>query len=170
MWKHLSSLASSCSFFVFPFFSFTLVIFSLLLDRKIRHFLDSSRGGKRMTQSSEHCCPSGKKFQIFISSIIIVFMPRVCACTRALSHVLLFATSWAVAHQAPLSMGFFRQEYWHGLSFPPPGESSQPRNQNLILLLQFTQIFKQSSSKIFSWPLGSDGWSFPLGFILFGSC
>ena len=28
----------------------------------------------------------------------------------------------AVAHQAPLSMGFFRQEYWHGLSFPPPGD------------------------------------------------
>ena len=26
-----------------------------------------------------------------------------------------------VAHQAPLSMGFFRQEYWDGLSFPPPG-------------------------------------------------
>ena len=29
---------------------------------------------------------------------------------------------WAVAHQAPLSMGFSRQEYWSGLSFPSPGE------------------------------------------------
>ena len=28
-------------------------------------------------------------------------------------------TSWAVAHQAPLSMGFHRQEYWSGLPFPP---------------------------------------------------
>ena len=37
------------------------------------------------------------------------------------SHVWLFATTWTVAHQAPLSMGFFRQEYWSGLSFPPPG-------------------------------------------------
>ena len=38
------------------------------------------------------------------------------------SHVQLFATSWTVAHQAPLSMGFFRQESWNGLSFPPPGD------------------------------------------------
>ena len=35
------------------------------------------------------------------------------------SHVLLFAT---VAHQAPLSMGFSRQEYWSGLPCPPPGD------------------------------------------------
>ena len=32
-----------------------------------------------------------------------------------------FVTPWAVAHQAPLSMGFSRQEYWSRLSFPPPG-------------------------------------------------
>ena len=31
-------------------------------------------------------------------------------------------TPWAVAHQAPLSMGFLRQEYWIGLPFPPPGD------------------------------------------------
>ena len=36
--------------------------------------------------------------------------------------VYLFATLWAVAHQAPLSMGFSRQEYWSGLPCPPPGE------------------------------------------------
>jgi len=39
-----------------------------------------------------------------------------------LSHVLLFLTSWTVAHQAPLSMGFSRQEYWDGLPFPSPGD------------------------------------------------
>ena len=33
-----------------------------------------------------------------------------------------FATPWTVAHQAPLSMGFPRQEYWKGLPFPSPGE------------------------------------------------
>ena len=32
-----------------------------------------------------------------------------------------FETPWAVAHQVPLSMGFFRQEYWSGLPFPFPG-------------------------------------------------
>ena len=36
------------------------------------------------------------------------------------SHVQLFATLWKIARQAPLSMGFSRQEYWSGLSCPPP--------------------------------------------------
>ena len=37
-----------------------------------------------------------------------------------LSHVQVFATPWTVAHQAPLSMGFPRQEYWRGLPVFPP--------------------------------------------------
>ena len=41
---------------------------------------------------------------------------------KFLSLVWLFATTWTVACQAPLSMGFFRQEYWSGLSFPSPGD------------------------------------------------
>ena len=40
------------------------------------------------------------------------------------SHV--FATPWAVACQAPLSMGFSRREYWNGLPFPPPGDLPNP--------------------------------------------
>ena len=43
-----------------------------------------------------------------------------------LSHVGLFATPWTVAHQAPLSMGFSRQEYWSGLPFPSPGDLLDP--------------------------------------------
>ena len=35
-------------------------------------------------------------------------------------------TPWTVAHQAPLSMGFSRQEYWSGLPFPPPGDLPNP--------------------------------------------
>ena len=38
------------------------------------------------------------------------------------SLVQLFATLWTVAHQAPMFMGFSRQEYWSGLSCPPPGD------------------------------------------------
>ena len=37
---------------------------------------------------------------------------------KSLSRVWLFATPWTAAHQAPLSMGFSRQEYWSGLPFP----------------------------------------------------
>ena len=44
----------------------------------------------------------------------------VCVCVCVLSHVRLFVTLWTVAHQAPLSMGFSRQEYWIGLPFPSP--------------------------------------------------
>ena len=33
---------------------------------------------------------------------------------------------WSVAHQAPLSIGFSRQEYWNGLSFPFPGDLPKP--------------------------------------------
>ena len=36
------------------------------------------------------------------------------------------AIPWTIAHQDPLSMGFPRQEYWSGLSFPPPGNLSNP--------------------------------------------
>ena len=40
-----------------------------------------------------------------------------------LSHARLFVTPWTVAHLAPLSMGFSRQEYWSGLPFPTPGNT-----------------------------------------------
>ena len=42
------------------------------------------------------------------------------------SHVQLFATLWTGAHHAPLSLGFFRQEYWSRLPFPPPGDLPNP--------------------------------------------
>ena len=38
------------------------------------------------------------------------------------SHAQPYGTPWTVARQAPLSMGFPRQEYWSGLPFPPPGK------------------------------------------------
>ena len=41
-------------------------------------------------------------------------------CAQSLSHIQIFVTPQAVACQAPLSMGFSRQEYWSGLPFPPP--------------------------------------------------
>ena len=49
-----------------------------------------------------------------------------CAVLSHFSYVQLFATLWAVAHQAPLSMGFSRQEYWSGLPFLPPGDLPEP--------------------------------------------
>ena len=45
---------------------------------------------------------------------------------KSLSRVRLFATPGTVAHQAPPSMGFSRQEYWSGLPFPSPGDLPNP--------------------------------------------
>ena len=50
---------------------------------------------------------------------------RACVLSR-FSRVQLFATLWTVAHQAPLSTGFSRQEYYSGLSCSPPGDLPNP--------------------------------------------
>ena len=53
------------------------------------------------------------------------YMPACCLLSH-FSCVQLFATLWTVAHQAPLSMGFSRQEYWDGLPFPSLGNLPNP--------------------------------------------
>ena len=77
-------------------------------------------------------------FQVFLLKFALVplavFSPcflsmNMCMCVCVLScfrHVQLFAALWTVACQAPLSMGFSRQEYWSGLPYPPPGDLSHP--------------------------------------------
>ena len=50
---------------------------------------------------------------------------HVCVLSHV-SRVQLFATLWTVAHQAPQSMGFSRQEYWSGLLFPTTGDVPNP--------------------------------------------
>ena len=49
-----------------------------------------------------------------------------CDHVKSLSRVRLFATPCIVTYQAPLSMGFYRQEYWSGLPFPSPGDLPDP--------------------------------------------
>ena len=53
--------------------------------------------------------------------------PLCCAVLSRFSCVWLFTTLWTIAHQAPLTMGFSRQEYWSGLLCPPPGDLHDPR-------------------------------------------
>ena len=66
---------------------------------------------------------------LLFSSELSVGYLRVCV----LSHVWLLETTWTVAHQAPLSMRFPRQEYWRGLTFSPPGIF--PTQQSNLYLL-----------------------------------
>ena len=60
--------------------------------------------------------------------IYVLFNSCVCVCVwvQSLRHVWLFSAPWTVAHQAPLSMGFSRQEYWSGLPVPSPGALPDP--------------------------------------------
>ena len=54
------------------------------------------------------------------------------------SHVQFVFTLWTIACQAPLSMGFSRQEYWSGLPCPPPGDlPAQGSNPSLLCLLHW---------------------------------
>ena len=56
------------------------------------------------------------------TSFFILSYPR----KKSFSCVRLFATLWTIAHKAPPSMGFSRQEHWSGLPFPSPGNLSNP--------------------------------------------
>ena len=56
------------------------------------------------------------------------------------SHVQLFATLWTAARQAPLSLEFSRQEYWHGLLCPLPGDLPDPGIEPESLSLLHWQV------------------------------
>ena len=54
------------------------------------------------------------------------FIKSAACVLNQFSCVRLFVTLWTVAHQAPLSLGFSRQEYWSGVLCPPPGDLPDP--------------------------------------------
>ena len=54
--------------------------------------------------------------------LLLIVIGQCCPVSICLNRVQLFVTPWTVAHQAPLSMGFCRQEYWGGFPCPPPGD------------------------------------------------
>ena len=51
-----------------------------------------------------------------------------------------FATPWTTAHQAPLFMGFPKQEYWNGLPFPFPGDIPDPGIEPMSPALQVDSL------------------------------
>ena len=68
-------------------------------------------------------------YKICNGSINIHFEEYISKCVavvQLLSHVQPFASPWTVAHQAPLSMGFSKQEYWSGLPFLSPRALPDP--------------------------------------------
>ena len=85
------------------------------------------------------CKGIGDKYFGFVHHSVPIFLAQLCTCARkqpccwaALSRVGLSATPWTAARQAPLSMGFPRQEDCSALPSPPPGESSQLRDWTCV--------------------------------------
>ena len=70
-----------------------------------------------------------------------------CVSVKSLSHVRLFATLWTVAHQAPPSMGFSRQEHWSGLPFPSPGDLPDPGIEHRSPALQADALTSEPPGK-----------------------
>ena len=78
------------------------------------------------------------------------------ACVLGCFHpVRLFATPWAVARQAPLSVGFSRQECWSGLSCPPPGDLPHPgiKPTSHLLPWEAGSLPLAPSGKLLTWTL-----------------
>ena len=78
--------------------------------------------------------------------------PHQFSSVQLLSHVLLFATSWTVAHQAPVSMEFSRPEYWSGLLFPSPVDlpdpGIKPRVSNIVGRLFTISATRKATSNL----------------------
>ena len=79
-----------------------------------------------LTAKAAHSHLLTKSNQLLFYTLSFSVCVCVCVCVCVLSRVRLFATPWTVAHQALLSMGVSRQEYWSGLPFPPLGDLPDP--------------------------------------------
>ena len=72
---------------------------------------------------------------------------QILSVVKSLSRVQLFVTPWTVAHQAPPSMEFSRQEYWSGLPFPSPGDLPNPGIESGSPALQADALPSESPGK-----------------------
>ena len=75
---------------------------------------------------SRYCTIRVKMF--YFLCFYVLHVKSIMCVSRSLSHVSLFETPWTVAHQAPLSMGLSRQEYWSGVVVSYSRGSSQLRD------------------------------------------
>ena len=85
-----------------------------------------------LTELSSNPSPASQGLQI--TPTLLASLPASATVkVKSLSRVRLFATPWTVAHQASLSMGFSRQEYWSGLPFPSPRRGIKPHSKDCSL-------------------------------------
>ena len=74
-----------------------------------------------------------------------------------------FATPWTISHQAPLSIGFSRQEYWSGLQFPSPGDLPNPGIKTTSPAWQMDSLplnYQENLNKLsLAWLFAFYGWN-----------
>ena len=109
-------------------------LFSLIAMAQTSSTLLSKSGG-----SGHPCFVTDLRRKAFsispLSMMLAVSLALLLVVVQCLSHVQLLTTLWTIAHQAPLSVGFSRQEYWSGLPFRPPGDLPDPEIEPVFLCL-----------------------------------
>ena len=83
----------------------------------------------------------------FTNWLLLIRFSWVSEWVKSLSHVQLFATPWTIAHQAPPSMGFSRQEYCSGLPFPSPEDLPNPGIEPRSPALQADALTSEPAGK-----------------------
>ena len=102
---------------------------------------------------------SGRFFPCFLAYLVIScrkadILFGVKSESESLSRVELLVTIWTVAHQASLSTGFPRQEYWSGLPFPSPGDLPHPGTEPGSTILQADFLLTEPPG-LFVWGIRS---------------
>ena len=97
-----------------------------------------------------------------LSKSLIQFSVKGRGCER------LFVTPWTVTHQAPLSMGFSRQEYWSRLPFPSPGDLPKPGIEPRSPALQVDVLTSEPPGK--PWDFQGNSTGVGCHFLLQGLC
>ena len=72
--------------------------------------------------------------------VLIFFFCTLCVCALVTQSCVTFVTPWTVAHQDPLSMGFFKQEYWTRLPSLSPGDLPDPEIEPVSPALQVDSL------------------------------
>ena len=106
---------------------------SNISSRICLHFMSPSVVCWQASEAGEGAGREGKSYQQW-RMITLAGSFEYWSMWSLFSHVRLFATPWTGAHQAPLSMGFSRQEYWSGLPCSPSGDPPNPGTEPTSLI------------------------------------
>ena len=110
-------------YFLFPIFIFTYLFWLCRVLTAALRIFDVCRGMQTLSCSMQDLS-SLTRDQTHAPALRV--QSRSPCCCLIAKSCLTLATPWTVAHQAPLSMGFPRQENWNGWPFPSPGDLSDP--------------------------------------------